>query len=63
MQAVSESEVEIYKGFTGYSDLIILPDESIGVIYGRDLIDEESDVEGNIKQTIFARFSLDWLKR
>lgn len=47
----------IYKGITGYSDCVILPDKSVGVIYGRDLLDENSDVEGNVRRTMFSRFS------
>lgn len=52
----------IYKDFAGYSDAVILPNENIGVIYGRDLLDENGDVEGNVKCTIFARFNLNWIK-
>lgn len=51
----------IYKGFAGYSDAVLLPHSSIGVIYGKDLIDGKSDVEGNVKKTIFANFTLDWI--
>lgn len=51
----------IYAGFTGYSDAIILPDESIGVIYGRDLLDENADVEGNVRCTMFTRFNMEWI--
>lgn len=52
----------IYEGFAGYSDIVLLPDLSIGVIYGKDLIGENSDVEGNVKTTMFANFTLDWIK-
>jgi Neuraminidase (sialidase) len=51
----------IYKGFAGYSDAIVLPDGNIGVIYGRDLLDECADVEGNVRRTVFARFNSDWI--
>ncbi len=51
----------IYDGFAGYSDVVLLPDLSIGVIYGKDLIDANSDVEGNVNATIFANFTLDWI--
>lgn len=51
----------IYEGFAGYSDVVLLPNLSFGMIYGRDLIDANSDVEGNVKTTVFANFTLDWL--
>lgn len=48
----------IYRGVTGYSDCATLPDKSLGIIYGRDFLDEAADVEGNIRSTSFLRFSL-----
>lgn len=53
----------IYAGATGYSDAVILPDSSIDVVYGKDLLNENFDVEGNIQTTVFARFSLNWLRK
>lgn len=52
----------IYKDFAGYSDAVILSDGNIGVIYGRDLLDENGDVEGNVKQTMFVCFNLNYLR-
>lgn len=52
----------IYKGVAGYSDAAVLPDRSIGVIYGRDLLIDDADVEGNIRETVFARFNRKWLE-
>lgn len=51
----------IYAGFTGYSDAVVLPDGNIGVIYGRDLLEETADFEGNVRQTMFARFNINWI--
>ena len=51
----------IYNGFAGYSDAVVLADNSIGVIYGRDLLNENFDVEGNIRRTMFVRFNLNGL--
>lgn len=51
----------IYIGFAGYSDSIILPDGNIGVIYGRDLLEETADVEGNVLRTMFVRFNTSWI--
>lgn len=52
----------IYEGFAGYSDAIVLANNCIGVIYGRELIDENGDPEGNAKYTVFAKFDMAWLK-
>ena len=38
-------------GAAAYSDLVVLPDGSIGCLYERD----------NYHKITFARFSLDWL--
>lgn len=51
----------IYAGVAGYSDAIVLECGDVGVIYGRDTLDENGDVEGNVRETVFARFGLDWL--
>ena len=56
-----ERSKTIYAGATGYSDAVVLPDGSFGVIYGKDLLEAQGDAEGNVKSTMFARFSLDWL--
>ena len=41
----------IYDGSSAYSDLVVLPDGSIGCLYERD----------NYGKISFARFTLDWL--
>lgn len=52
----------IYEGWAGYSDVVVLADNSLGAIYGRELIDENGDPEGNVKYTVFAKFDMAWLK-
>lgn len=52
----------IYSGPAGYSDAVNLGDGSVGVLYGRDLLAEDIDVEGNVRQTMFAKFDLSWIK-
>ncbi|HEY8561630.1 MAG TPA: sialidase family protein [Pyrinomonadaceae bacterium] len=55
------NSVPVYEGFAGYSDASVIDGKTIGVIYGRDLIDENGDVEGNAKQTVFAKIGIERL--
>jgi sialidase-1 len=41
----------IYDGSAAYSDLVVLPDRTIGCLYERD----------NYGKITFARFTLEWL--
>jgi sialidase-1 len=50
----------IDEGIVGYSDLVVLPDNTIGVLYGSRRPQEFSGV-GLPTGVMFARFSFDWL--
>jgi sialidase-1 len=50
----------IDEGIVGYSDLVILPDNTIGVLYGSRRPQEPSGV-GLPTGVMFARFTFDWL--
>jgi sialidase-1 len=51
----------IYEGPSTYSDLVVLPDRTIGLLYGKDYPDGEKSGGATPKQVVFARFNYEWL--
>jgi sialidase-1 len=51
----------IYEGASTYSDLVVLPDRTIGLLYGKDRIEVEKSGGSTPKQVVFARFNYEWL--
>jgi sialidase-1 len=51
----------IYEGPSTYSDLVVLPDRTIGLLYGKDRSAGEKSGASMPKQVVFARFNYEWL--
>lgn len=51
----------IYEGPSTYSDLVVLPDRTIGLLYGKDRLERERSGGSTPKHVVFARFNYEWL--
>lgn len=53
----------VYGGAAHYSDMVVLPNAEVGLLYGRGSIDPHDPIEGNVREVAFARFNLAWLTK
>ncbi len=53
----------IYEGPSTYSDLVVLPGRTIGLLYGKDRHEGEKSGGSTPKQVVFARFNYEWLTK